>query len=299
MPYNFLSGAGTLFLGSQADKVFGKKPTVPKLPTLTEAQKTAVAGNNANFQDIAKLATSTNQFNQDQLNALIDRTLGPGAREQIQQNLQSQLRGEIPLDVRNAIYRGNAERSAGGNAFGGSESGYRKNLDARDLGLTSLQITNNALSSAEQWLQGAKAPTFDVTSMFITPAQQNAANTDQFNRDLLAAKISAAPDPGARGVFDSNMALMGMVLSAYGGGSGGYQGTYRPEQTGLTPQQAPASGNMYINQGFGAQSGGVAAGFNSPYSGGLAGASQSAGVANPYSLGGYGFGAGSGGLGGP
>jgi len=299
MAYNALSGAGTLFFGSEADKVFGKKPTVPKLPSLTEAQKTAVTANQTNFADIAKLATSTNTFNQDQLNALIDRTLGPGAREQIQQNLSSQLRGEVPEDVRNQIYRSNAERSAGTNAFGGSDSGYRKNIDARDLGLTSLQITNNALSSAEQWLQGAKAPTFDVTSMFITPAQQNAANTDQFNRNLLANKIQAAPDPGARGVFDSNMALMGMVLSAYGGGGGGYQGTYRPDQTGLTPQQAPPSGNMYINQGFGAASGGMTGGFNSPYSGGLAGASQSAGVANPYSLGGYGFGAGAaGGLGG-
>lgn len=287
MSYNALSGAGTLFFGTDADKVFGKKPVIPTLPSLTDAQKTAGEGNSANFGDISKLAASTNAFNQDQLNALIDRTLGPGVRQKIQDNLASQISGEIPKDVQSAIYRGVAERSAGSNAFGGGDSGFSRNVTARDLGLTSLDITDKALSSAEKWMQGAKAPTFDVTSMFITPAQQNAANTDQFNRNLLAAKTAAAPDPGARGVFDSNMALMGMILSAYGGGGGGYQGTYRPDSTGLNPQNGGASGNMYINQGFGSQSGGTAAGFDSSYSGGLAGASQSAGVSNPYSLGGY------------
>jgi hypothetical protein len=46
-----------------------------------------------------------------------------------------------------------------------------------------------------------------------------------FQRDLLAAKVKAAPDPIKRGRADQEMALAGMILSAYGGGAGykGYQ----------------------------------------------------------------------------
>ena len=249
MGYDAISGLGTLLFGNDASKVFGSKPVVPTLPSLSDAQKTAINANTTSFSDIAKLATATNTLNQDQLNALIDKTLGPGVREQFQQNLASQARGEIPQDVQNAIFRGNAERTAGGNAFGGG--GFGRNLNARDLGLTSLQITNNAMSSAESWLSKAQAPMFDATSMFITPMQQNAANLDQFNRNLLAAKVAAAPDPAARGVFDSNMALAGMILGVYSGGAG-YKGTYDPNagNSGFTAANGGGGGGMYTPQSF-------------------------------------------------
>ena len=259
---------------------YGKKPTVPELTPIDvdATQQATVAGNQASFADIAKLAAGVNTFNQDQLSALIDRTLGPGVRQSIQDNLAAQARGEIPRDVQDAIYRGGAERSTATNAFGGG--GFTRNIEARDLGLTSLDITNKALSSAESWLASAKAPTFDVTSMFITPMQQSAANTDQFNRNLLAAKTAAAPDPVERGQFDSSMALIGMVLSMYGGGAG-YQGTYKPD----TPSPGVGGGgnannSFYLPQNFGGA-------YNQGGGGGLAGASQDAGVANPYNLGGY------------
>lgn len=289
MPFG-LSDILNPFQGSKK-KIYGTKPVVPELKTAADAQKEALAANSANFADIAKLATQVNTLNQDQLNALIDKTLGPGVREQFQQNLASQARGEIPQDVRNAIYRGNAERGAATNAFGGG--GFSRNVTARDLGLTSLQITNNALSSAEQWLQAAKAPTFDAMGMFgISTQQQYAANQDQFNRNFAAAKIAAAPDPVARGQFDSDMAITGMILGIYGGGAG-YQNSYKPQGDQMAPSFNRYGGDnsMYVPQQF--QNYGYNFG-----GGGLAGAYQQAGVSNPYSLGGYGAG-GSGGLAGP
>ena len=279
-------GGGKAFgMSWDAKKVYGSKPVIPELPTLESAQKTAVGANAANFADIAKLATGVNTFNQDQLNALIDRTLGPGVRQSIQDNLAAQARGEIPRDVQDAIYRGTAERSAGGNAFGGG--GFSRNITARDLGLTSLDITNKALSSAESWLASAKAPTFDVTSMFITPMQQSAANTDQFNRNLLAAKTVAAPDPVERGQFDSSMALTGMVLGIYSGGAG-YQGTYKPDTSSPgAGGGGNANNSFYLPQNFGGA-------YNQ--GGGLAQASYDAGVNNPSSVGGYNYKSGGGGL---
>lgn len=253
--------AGALIGG--AIGAFGKKPTVPELKPISPdaTQKATVAGNAASFADIAALATRVNTFNQDQLNALIDRAL-PGARQQIQETLASQLRGEIPKDVQSAIFRGVAERSAAGNAFGGG--GFTRNITARDLGLTSLDITNKALASAESWLQRATAPQFDVTSMFFTPqqrlAQENLQQERQYQHDLLKAGIDAAPDPATAALgkeidrFFNTAASYGMMAAGSASGGGG---------------------------GMGGLAGGA---------GGGGGGGLGESVGNPYSLGGYSFG---------
>jgi len=225
---------------------YGKKPKVPNLKEISPdaTQKATVAGNTTNFADIAKLATQVNTFNQDQLDALIDRVL-PGARTQIQETLGSQLRGEIPKDVQNAIYRSTAERGVSG-GFGGS--GFGRNVTARDLGLTSLEITNKALTSAESWLAKASAPQFDVTSMFFTPQQRLAFEQQQqsvqFQRDVMQAGVDAAPDPAMAAIaqgIDSDIArVQNAALSiggmyAGGGGLGGGSSTTpaaQPRQTG-------------------------------------------------------------------
>jgi hypothetical protein len=214
---------------------YGKKPKVPDLKPIdvNAVQKATTLGNIANFGDISKLATGVNTFNQDQLDMLIDRVLGAGARQQIQSNLASQLRGEIPQDVRNAIYRGNAERGAAGNAFGGG--GFSRNVDARSLGLTSLDITNKALSSAESWLSQASAPQFNVTSMFFSPQQRLAFEQNQqaaqYQHDLTAASVAAAPDPATAALgqsidaaFNSAQTIGGLLggAASYYGMSGGF-----------------------------------------------------------------------------
>lgn len=220
--------AGALIGGALG--AFGTKPKVPTLtaidPNVTQAK--TVAGNVANFESIAKLATQVNTFNQDQLDALLDRAL-PGGRQQIQSVISSQLRGEIPQDVSNAVFRSTAERGVAG---GFSGSGFQRNLTARDLGLTSLDITNKALSSAERWLAQATAPTFDVTSMFFTPQQRLAfeqqQQSAQFQRDVMAAGVEAAPDPATAALgqeidrFFNTAASAGMMMA--GGGMGGGAG---------------------------------------------------------------------------
>lgn len=223
--------AGAL-IGS-AIGAFGKKPEVPTLKDINvnQVQKDTVGGNLANFGDIAKLATSVNLFNQDQLNALIDRAL-PGAREQIASNIGSQLRGEVPKDVANAITTYNASRGLGALTSG---SGFQNSVTARDLGLTSLNLIDKGLSSAESWLQRAAAPQMDVTSMFFTPQQRLAFEQQQqgaqFQRDLMAAQVKAAPDPATAALgkeidrFFNTAASVGMMAAGGGmGGGGGMMG---------------------------------------------------------------------------
>lgn len=154
-----------------------KKPEVPTFRPIdpsTEAGK-AISGNRANFSEAAALASEADQFNQDQLLARM-RSLVPnidGITQQASSNIESQLRGEIPDDVAAQVARTSASKAFRGGFSGSQRAG---NLTTRDLGLTSLQLTQTGLDSASRWLQTAKstlsAPQMDVTSMFITPAQQ-------------------------------------------------------------------------------------------------------------------------------
>lgn len=248
--------AGALI--GKAIGAFGQKPRVPAFKEILpdEIQEDTTLGNIKSLADIARLAAGVDQFNQDQLEALQERVL-PGAAQQIQKNIQSQLRGEIPDDVRRAIAQGNSERFAG--VFAGSN--FARSNEAKQLGLTSLGIINQGLASAESWLAQATTPRFDVTSMFFTPQQRYGYAVNErdarYQRDLMAAQVKAAPDPAT--------AALGTEIDRFF-------------------NTAAGAGMMAAGGGFG---GGAGAGSGA---GGLAAANQSMGVSNPYNLGGYNFG---------
>jgi hypothetical protein len=94
-------------------------------------------------------------------------------------------------------------------------------LSARDFGLTSMQIQNQGLAQAQNFIQQQRAfgmaQPFSVSSMFITPSQRIGAlqqqNQQQYNRDLQAAQVAAMPDP--------TMAAIGSAISSAGGFAGG------------------------------------------------------------------------------
>lgn len=212
---------------------FGRKPKVPSLAEIdpNTIQKDAIQGNIASFADIAKLAATVNVFNQDQLQMLIDRAL-PGAREQITKTIGSQLRGEVPEDVSRAITRYQAGRNVGALTRG---SGFAAGSAARQLGLTSLDIIDRGLKSAESWLQRAQAPQLDASSMFFTPQQRlgfaERQQAIKFQRDMEAAGVAAAPEPWRAALtqgIDSDIARIQNAALSFGGmalgGGGGFGG---------------------------------------------------------------------------
>lgn len=230
--------AGALI--GKAIGAFGSKPKIPAFKEIMpdDVQKDTVRGNIANFADIAQLASSVDLFNQQQLESLIDRVL-PGARQQIQENISSQLKGQIPDDVRSAITRGNSERFAG--VFSGSD--FVRSNEAKQLGLTSLGMINQGLASAQSWLSQAAAPRFDVTNMFFTPQQRYGYAVNErdarYSRDLLAAQVKAMPDPATAAIgkevdrFFNTVASIGTGMlggqlagdtGTFGGGGGGNAG---------------------------------------------------------------------------
>jgi hypothetical protein len=209
----------------------GKKPSVPAFVPINAqaAQDQAIQGNIGNFGDMSALASKTNQFNQDQLTAMLRQSI-PGYDQMVSSatgNINSQLKGELPSDVTSLINRRMAAKSMAG-GYGGS--GMARNLEARDLGLTSLQLTNQGLSNAESWMANVRqyqTPSLmDVSSMFITPQQQLAQSTYErdakWNRDWLAAKIKAMPDPHKLAMFSAISDPFGIGIDE---GVGGVLGT--------------------------------------------------------------------------
>jgi hypothetical protein len=217
----------------------GSKPKIPELKPIDFAteQRQAIQQNIASLEPATELAQKTTAAEQSQLEAQLRRSI-PGYDQMVQQaskNIGAALKGELPADVQAQIQRSTAGRALAG-GFGGG-TGFGRALTARDLGLTSLQLQNQGLAQAQNFIQQQRAfgmvQPFSVSSMFITPAQRVGALQQQqsamYNRNLQAAQVAAMPDP--------TMAAIGSALSQTGGIIGG---AYM--QRGLM-QQMPA--NLY------------------------------------------------------
>ena len=154
-----------------------QKPKVPKFTPVNaqDEQARSISGNRAAFGEASQLASEVDQYNQEQLMARMNELIPdlPGIQNNASANIADMLQGRLPDDVSAEVSR-NAATGAFGRGISGS--GFSGNLRLRDLGLTSLQVTQQGLDSASRWLATARttlsSPQMDVTSMFITPAQQ-------------------------------------------------------------------------------------------------------------------------------
>lgn len=172
-------------LGNLIGGLIKQKPKVPEFkPIDVQAeQANAIKANQANFGAASQLAETYNAFSQDQLMKAIEGVV-PNAREILDstsKNIASMSRGELPEDVARQVERRAAAKSFGSGTGG---SGFGRNLTTRDLGLTSLQLTQQGFDNATRWLATARqaltAPQMDVSAMFVTPAQQiNVASSNE------------------------------------------------------------------------------------------------------------------------
>ena len=215
-----IMGASSL-IGGLLSK--GSKPKVPAFkPINFEAeQKQAIQQNIAALQPATELAQKTTAAEQSQLESQLRRAI-PGYDQLVSQagaNIGAALRGEISPEVSAQVQRSTAGRALSGGF--GAGSGFGRSLSARDLGITSMQLQNQGLAQAQNFIQQQRtfgmAQPFSISSMFITPSQRINAlsqqNQQQYNRDLQAAQVAAMPDP--------TMAAIGGALSSAGGFAGG------------------------------------------------------------------------------
>lgn len=223
--------AGALIGG--AIGAFGRKPKIPELPGIdpTQVQAATIAANKDQLPQLQQLGSTINEFNTAQQLGMLSKALefvAPGQLAKAQGIVNSQLGGEIPADVAAQVQRRSAAQALLGGYGGGS--GIGRNLTARDLGLTSLQIQQQGLANFNSLTSLApRTQAFDITSMFFTPQQrlQSAFSEreSQFQRNLLAEQVAAAPDPATAALgreidrFFNTAASAGMM--AAGGGFGG------------------------------------------------------------------------------
>jgi hypothetical protein len=199
-------------------------------------------------------------------------TVDPNLKTQIGQIgtlASSYLSGIIPQDVQDQIQRATAQQSLQG-GYGGTQ--MARNLTARDLGLTSINLQNQGVTMAGTAAGMARAinPSFTpVSSLLFTPSQL-LARTDQanyYNTDVknqqniinsgqMAAAEAARQAQGQRqqagfssmlsGLFGSSGGgggssggLLGGIMSLFGGGGGG---SSAPDIGSLAGEQAFVTG---------------------------------------------------------
>lgn len=95
----------------------------------------------ANQAAAQKTATATNQYNQSELDRMLNESIPGWSDIQAKRAgaASSFLSGSLPPDVEAAVRRGSVGRALEG-GYGGSPAA--RNLEARDLGLTSLDMIN-------------------------------------------------------------------------------------------------------------------------------------------------------------
>ena len=249
IPAAILGGAAISSAGSLLGGLFGgKKPKVPELKPIDFAaeQRQAIQQNIAALQPATELAQKTTAAEQSQLETQLRRAI-PGYDQLVSQagaNIGAALRGEISPEVSAQVQRSTAGRALSGGF--GAGSGFGRALTARDLGLTGMQIQNQGLAQAQNFIQQQRAfgmvQPFSVSSMFVTPAQRIGAiqqqNQLQYGRDLTAAQVAAAPSPmqqAAQTAFTNFGGVAGGALSQYGmyqglmAGQAGPSPSYNPQ----------------------------------------------------------------------
>lgn len=206
---------------------------------------------------INRLLNKTNQTQNKQWQDQLLKT-SPTLMDSIKQlgtNTASNLRGEIPADVLGQVQRGAAEQSL----FGGfGNSGVARNLTARDLGLTSLDLQSRGergLQSVLGLTQGVNPYRSDALQYLMSPSQllsteiqqqqfgnttfnnnrQNAAQIANDRARMIAGLMQSQEDVNATGTNTGNLlnyqiaastpnpyasllASAGGALSSYGGG---------------------------------------------------------------------------------
>jgi hypothetical protein len=225
-----LGGAGISAAGSLLGGLFGgRKPKVPELKPINfeQEQTNAIRQNIAALEPATKLAEKTTAAEQSLLETQLRRAI-PGYDQIVQQaskNIGAALSGELSPEVSAQVQRSTAGRALAGGF--GAGSGFGRSLTARDLGLTSMQLQNQGLAQAQNFIQQQRAfgmaQPFSVSSMFITPAQRIGAIQEQqarmYGRDLTAAQVAAAPSPmaqAAQTAFTNFGGTVGGALTQYG-----------------------------------------------------------------------------------
>lgn len=209
-----------------------------------------IHGNIDQLPEVGVLSRRVNNLNQSEINRLLGKVL-PGYKTMVDlasNNTLSMLRGELPADVAALIRRTSAGRALIG-GFSGSEAASAGT--ARDLGVTSLNLTTEGSNAAQRWISTARSQLmpalFDPTSMLASPQftlssilgaagiakdeSQIITGTASKKADILLASEGAAVNAqlqGAAGQIAGEKGASDAIAKGIQGVTGAIGGMYMP-----------------------------------------------------------------------
>lgn len=240
------------------------KLKIPKFNTVDVGAETkaAFAENLANLPTVSEFAKQFNEMSTEQMTAALEKMM-PGymkLRDQTTANITSMAKGEVPAGVQNLLARKAAER---GITLGTSGSEFQAYDELRNLGLTSLDLTQRGLDAATRWIDStaSKTPVFNMATAFL-PIDQRVnlkyqENVMKFQRDLMKAKVDAIPwgwkavlgnvaNAATDDIHHWGQMMAGFGSSAMmGGGGGGGGGMVQKEQ-----DATPNYGQIKMDQSY-------------------------------------------------
>lgn len=240
-------------LGASLLKKGAKIPKYKKVDQDAE-QKAAIAGNLASFDSAKELADRTTMADQERLESIISRTL-PEYQNILRSAggaISNMIAGNLPMADQGMTIRQAAERG-GALGLGGSQAG--RNLTARDLGISQVQMMNQGLNAFNSFSsnlrQNYTVNPMSQASMYMTPQQRVdfAQRDNQFAYKAAVGKAQsdAANNPMNRALnFVSGAAGMYLGNSGFGGGGGLFGRTGSPATVA-----GPANQTMYRGMGSG------------------------------------------------
>ena len=219
MGLGLLAAGAALGIGGSLLK---KKPKIPTYKPVNQQaeQEAAIAGNLASFGKASELADMTAQADQDRLDSILARTL-PNYRELISgagSAVQDMIAGRLPNQDQQMLMRRSAERGAG---LGIANTGAGRNLTARDLGLSSLQMTQAGLSAFNQLSSNVRSnltvnPLSTAFSYMSVPQYvQNRIGENQFSYQALVGKRQSDAANSFQSRLAGGLSTAGGMMSGY------------------------------------------------------------------------------------
>jgi len=218
---------------------YAKKPKVPSAPHVSgqDSQLQAAQGNIDALPKLETVADQTNQFNVDQRLKMWEQQL-PGYKNLMGAGtdaITGWLNGQLSPDVASAV-RNHAQARAVGGGYAGS--GMGDNLQARDLGLTSLDLQKMGTQALPGFLGASQIgmpAQYNPAGDFMTTTGQIGLNqwneNNRYGRDWLQNQLDAIPDPAKAaiakdvGMLANPAGMLGGVVSdVYGPGGGAQAG---------------------------------------------------------------------------
>lgn len=210
-----MMGVGTLMGANAASK------TKKELRRIAETPGIDVGAQYSELSNLAPqaegLEARRNVFNTEQLQSILESSIPGYSESQTQRtkNAAALLRGELPPDVMEAVWRGGAAKALGG-GFAGSGAG--RNLVARDLGRTSLDLMNLGGQQFAGIL--GSTPMARPVNYSLSPEQLIGLRSGERSQRM-QAETTAAAAPGATAVWGQGLQSMGKSLMELAGSVGG------------------------------------------------------------------------------